>query len=187
MGTAFAPGIWPVVGITTMLPASLDLRTVTAAALVGAGATLSMDLWNAWLKRAFGIPSLNYCLLGRWLCHMGRGTFAHASISAAAPVAGECAAGWAGHYSIGLGLSVVFALVMPGWLARPTLGPAILYGLGTVVFPLFVLQPALGLGIASARAPHPLHSRLKSLATHTVFGVGLYVWALLLGHLGRGL
>ncbi|MGE0816782.1 MAG: DUF2938 domain-containing protein [Vicinamibacterales bacterium] len=163
------------------------MRTVIAALIVGAGATLLMDVWNAWLKRAFGIRSLNYCYLGRWLCHLGRGTFTHENISAATPVAGECAVGWAGHYSIGLGLSVVLALVMPGWLARPTLWPALLYGLGTVVFPLFVLQPALGLGIASARTPHPLQARLKSLATHTVFGVGLYVWALLVGRLGRGL
>ncbi|MEZ5292820.1 MAG: DUF2938 domain-containing protein [Vicinamibacterales bacterium] len=186
MLTGHARGLWPVV-VATALPAGLDPWTVIAAALVGAGATLSMDLWNAWLKRVFGIPSLNYCLLGRWLCHLGRGTLAHANISAAAPVAGECAAGWAGHYSIGLGLSVVFAIVMPGWFARPTPWPAILYGLGTVVFPLFVLQPALGFGIASARTPNPRYARLKSLATHTVFGVGLYVWALLLGYFGPDL
>jgi hypothetical protein len=64
------------------------------------------------------------------------------------------------------------------WLARPTLLPALLYGLATVAFPFFVMQPALGLGMASSRAPHPTHARLKSLATHLVFGVGLYICAL---------
>ncbi|NUM80769.1 hypothetical protein HUU42_08185 [bacterium] len=28
------------------------------------------------LKRTFGIPSLNYCLLGRWLLHMSTGLLA---------------------------------------------------------------------------------------------------------------
>jgi hypothetical protein len=28
------------------------------------GASLLMDLWNLILKLAFGIPSLDYCLLG---------------------------------------------------------------------------------------------------------------------------
>jgi hypothetical protein len=58
------------------------------------------------------------------------------------------------------------------------LAPALLYGIGTVVFPFFVLQPSLGLGIASARSPRPARARLKSLATHAVFGAGLYACAL---------
>jgi hypothetical protein len=56
--------------------------------------------------------------------------------------------------------------------------PALFYGIGTVVFPFFIMQPSFGLGIAASRAPNPRHARLKSLATHTVFGLGLYVSAL---------
>jgi hypothetical protein len=44
----------------------------------------------------------------------------------------------------------------------------------TVVFPLFVMQPALGLGVGSSKTANPTQARLKSLATHAVFGVGLY-------------
>jgi hypothetical protein len=40
------------------------------------------------------------------------------------------------------------------------------------------MQPSLGLGIAASKAPRPNQARLKSLATHTVFGAGLYLWAL---------
>ena len=40
---------------------------------MGIGATLLMDFWNLFLKRAFSIASLNYCLLGRWLRHMPGG------------------------------------------------------------------------------------------------------------------
>lgn len=150
-----------------------------SAIAIGIGATLVMDLWNLFLKRAFSIPSLNYCLLGRWLRHMPSGTFRHGSITAAQQKPLECTVGWVAHYTIGVVFATVFvALVSDDWLAQPTLPPALLFGIGTVVFPSFIMQPSLGLGIAASRTPRPTQARLKSLATHTVFGVGLYVCAL---------
>ncbi len=138
-----------------------------------------MDLWNLFLKRTFGIPSLNYCLLGRWLRHMPRGTFRHASITAAPQKSFECTVGSIAHYTIGIVFALVFVVLTSGdWLARPTLLPALLYGIGTVVFPFFIMQPSFGLGIAASKTPNPAQARLKSLMTHTVFGVGLYVCAL---------
>ena len=138
-----------------------------------------MDLWNLFLKRAFGIPSLNYGFLGRWLLHIPGGTFRHQSIGAAPKRSFECQVGWIAHYSIGIAFALVFlGLVSREWLWRPTLPIALLYGIATVVFPFFILQPALGLGIASSKAAKPAQARLKSLATHTVFGIGLYVCAL---------
>ena len=149
------------------------------AVAIGVGATLFMDSWNLFLRRAFNIPSLNYCLLGRWLLHIPEGTFRHPNINAAQPKSLECAVGWIGHYSIGLALALGFLiLVSADWLAQPTLLPALLFGIGTVVFPYFIMHPSLGLGIAGSRTPNPTQARLKSLATHTVFGVGLYVSAL---------
>ena len=67
-----------------------------------------------------------------------------------------------------------YFVVSREWLLQPALLPAVLWGVGTVVFPLFIMQPALGLGVAAAKAPNPTQARVKSLATHTVFGVGLY-------------
>ena len=148
------------------------------AAALGLGATWAMDLWNQLLKRAFGIPSLDLRLLGRWVLHMPSGTFRHAKIGAAAPKRFERAAGWLAHYSIGVALAVGFALMAPAaWLARPTLLPALGWGLVTVVFPFFLMQPALGLGVASANAPKPWAARAKSLASHAAFGIGLYLTA----------
>lgn len=110
---------------------------------------------------------------------MSTGTFRHASIMAAPRQPFECAIGWIAHYAIGVVLALVFVAISPGnWLARPKLPPALLYGIGTVMLPLFILQPSLGLGIAASRAPRPWRARLKSLVTHTVFGIGLYVCAL---------
>lgn len=157
----------------------MEMDYVAGAAAIGIGATLLMDLWNLFLRRALGIPSLDYCLLGRWLRHMPSGTFRHASIAAAPRKSFECTAGWLGHYTIGVVLALTFvALVSEQWLVRPTPLPPLLYGIGTVVFPFLVLQPSLGLGIASSKTRNPTQSRLKSLVTHTVFGVGLYICAL---------
>ena len=152
---------------------------IAGAVAIGIGATLTIDLWNLFLTRAFEIPSLNPCLLGRWLRHMPSGTCRRASITTAARRPFECSVGWIVHYTIGITLALGFVLLASGaWLARPTLLPALLYGIGTVVFPFFVMQPSFGLGIAAARTPKPTQSRMKSLMTHTVFGVGLYVSAL---------
>jgi len=140
-----------------------------------------MDLWSLFLKRAFAIPSLDYCLLGRWVRHIPEGTLRHASIAAAPRKAHECAVGWISHYTIGVVLAAVFvAMAGERWLRHPTVPPALVYGAVTVVFPLFVLQPALGLGIASSRAARPTQARLKSLGTHVVFGLGLYLCGLAL-------
>jgi len=157
------------------------LTYLLAAVVLGVGGTLAIDLWSILLKRSFGLPSLSYCHLGRWFLHMPSGTFVHPKIGAASPKPGECMVGWTAHYSIGVSLSLGFLLLAsPTWLTRPTLLPALAFGIATVLIPFFVMQPSLGLGIASARAPNPAQARLKSLGTHTVFGLGLYLSALAL-------
>lgn len=103
----------------------VDAAHVTGAVAIGIGATLLMDVWNLFLRRAFGIPSLDYCPLGRWVCHMPSGTIRHANIGRSAARPYECPVGWLSHYSIGVGLAVVFVALTPGdWLAAPTLLPA---------------------------------------------------------------
>jgi Protein of unknown function (DUF2938) len=158
---------------------SIETPYILVAIAIGLGASLIMDLWNLFLKYAFGIPSLNYCLLGRWLRHMPEGTIRHANITTAPHKSFECTIGWIAHYSIGVVFTFVFVALAPGeWLTHPTFLPALLYGIGTVVFPFFILQPLLGFGMASSKTPKPAQARLKSMATHTVFGVGLYASAL---------
>ena len=165
---------------------SIEANDILGGIAIGIGASLVMDLWNLFLKRTFGIPSLNYFLLGRWLRHMPGGTFRHASITAAPQKPFECTVGWIAHYTTGVVFALVFVVLTSGdWLARPTLLPALLYGIGTVLFPFFIMQPALGLGVAASRTPKPMQARLKSLVTHTVFGVGLYVCALGVSHVMR--
>jgi hypothetical protein len=150
--------------------------------LIGAGATVVMDVW-AFILRRFGVPSLNFALLGRWIGHLPEGTFRHASIARAAPVEHELLLGWGAHYSIG----IAFAALLLGtyglqWARSPSIVPALLIGVVTVVAPLFVLQPALGAGIASSKTAMPVLNTLKSLVTHSVFGFGLYAAARLVAY-----
>jgi uncharacterized membrane protein YagU involved in acid resistance len=158
---------------------SIEANYILGAIAIGIGASIVMDLWNLFLKRTFSIQSLNYCLLGRWLLHMLEGTFRHTNVTAAAHKPLECTVGWIAHYTIGVVFALVFVVLTSGnWLKRPTLPPALLFGIGTVVFPFFIMQPSLGLGIAASRTPKPMQAKLKSLMTHTVFGIGLYACAL---------
>ncbi len=164
----------------------IEANYILGAIAIGIGATLIMDIWNLFLKRAFSIASLNYCMLGRWLRHMPEGTFRHANITAAPQKPFEWTVGWIAHFTIGVMFALVFVVLASGdWLARPTLVLALLYGIGTVVFPFFIMQPAIGLGIAASRTPKPMQARLKSLVTHTVFGLGLYLCALGVSYLLR--
>lgn len=157
---------------------NIDAANAFTAVLVGAGATLLLDLWSLFLLWAFKVPFPNFCLLGRWLRHMPEGKFAHASIASASQKRSECAVGWIAHYAIGAVFALaLMALAPDGWLMRPTLFPALLFGLGTVLFPLLVMQPAYGLGVAASKAPNPTAARLKSLMSHGVFGLALYLSA----------
>ena len=157
---------------------STEATYFLGAIAVGLGATLFMDVVALLLKRAFSIPLANYCLVGRWLGHMPEGTFVHASIVNASQKRFECTVGWIAHYVIGIVYALVLvAFVSGSWLARPTLLPALLFGVGSVLVPYLIMQPSFGLGIAASRTPRPTQARLRSLMAHTAFGVGLYVCA----------
>lgn len=147
------------------------------AVLIGAGATGLMDVWAA-LLRQLGVPSLNMAFLGRWLGHLRRGRWTHQAIAGATPVRGELWIGWGAHYAIGITFAALLLWVNgPEWGRSPTLPPALLIGVVTVVAPLFILQPGMGAGIASWKTPTPAFSSAKSLVTHIVFGVGMYLAA----------
>jgi len=158
-----------------------DLLYVLIAVAVGFGATFVMDLWGVFLKRAFKIPSSNYCLVGRWLRYMPGGIFRHGSIAAAPRKPAECAVGWIAHYAIGAIFALALVLLAsPQWLREPTVLPAVTLGLATVTIPFFVMQPSFGQGIAASKTPNPAQARFRSLMNHAVFGLGLYVSALAL-------
>ena len=158
---------------------SLALSLISAI-LIGLGATLTTDLWALFLNRAFKIPAPNYCLVGRWLRTMPEGIFRHSNIAFAPQKSAECTVGWIAHYMIGITFAIAFVVLAGNnWLQHPTLIPAIIFGVVTVLMPFFIMQPSFGLGLAASKTSNPAQARLRSLMNHIAFGVGLYLFGLL--------
>ena len=147
---------------------------------IGLGATLMFDLWGLFLKQAFQIPPSNICLVGRWIRYMPEGIFKHSNIASSPKKSAECVVGWIAHYTIGITFAVIFVVLAGNsWLEHPTPIPAIAFGLVTVLAPFFIMQPLFGLGLAASKTPNPTQARLRSLMNHAAFGVGIYLFALL--------
>ena len=138
---------------------------------IGVIATGVMDLWGVVRRPLLGWPRLDYRLIGRWFAYMPRGRFRHTPITSSPRLPGELLIGWTAHYLIGVTFAALLVAIQgTRWLERPTLGPALLVGVVTVIAPLFLMQPAMG-------APRTLRSVLQSLITHSIFGLGLYAAA----------
>lgn len=155
------------------------IEMLSRCVVIGIGASFLIDAWAWFVRRTFGVSGLDYRLLGRWIGHFRRGQFIHRPIGRADVVAGEKAIGLAAHYGIGVGFALAFVLLAGrGWLEEPTIAPALGFGVATVAAPWLVMQPAFGAGIAASRTPNPSASRVRNLATHTIYGAGLFLVAL---------
>ncbi len=86
----------------------------------------------------------------------------HQAIAKAEPVRHELAWGWVIHYAIGV-LFAMLLISMAGesWLQAPTC----------------FMQPVMGAGFFASKSPASVRNCLKSLVTHIVFGVGLFLSA----------
>jgi hypothetical protein len=151
------------------------VTTAVRTALIGVGATATMDLGAEVIRRTTGVAPLDYALVARWIGHMRDGQFTHDTIASAAPVTHERELGLAAHYAIGVSLAGLLVAVRPGWAERPTLGPAMATGLGSTLASFLLMQPAFGMGLAASRTPDPTAARLRGLRTHAIYGLGLYL------------
>jgi hypothetical protein len=167
----------------------IELPQLLAAVVIGSGATAVLDLWSLLLNKVFKVPSLNFCLVGRWFSLMRFGQFRHRKITNAAAQPAECALGWTMHYltgmlfalplvlfdaGLGAALSAAFGAVVA---VQPSFFLALALGISTVFFPFLLMQPALGMGVFAANTPKPWLARSKSIVSHAVFGCGLYLTA----------
>jgi len=134
-----------------------------------------MDVWAIIQKKVWAVPSLNYCLVGRWFLHVKNGQVVHMNITQSKEQHLECHVGWLSHYLVGVlfaGLYVAISAVLPvGTSFIAVVG----FGLLTVVFPFFIMQPSFGFGFFASKVPNPWVARFRSCVAHLSFGVGLYV------------
>ncbi|MCP1339604.1 DUF2938 domain-containing protein [Idiomarina sp. M1R2S28] len=152
------------------------MNNLLVIVFIGFGATAVMDLWSIARKSLFGIPLPNYGMVGRWIAHMPHGQFRHNSIAKSCQVTGEHIIGWTAHYLIGTIFAALLIIIWgESWVHNPTITPALLVGIATVLAPFLIMQPGMGAGIAASKTHNPASARLHSLITHTVFGFGLYV------------
>lgn len=155
---------------------SIEVEIALRTWMMGIGATVVMDIVAVVAKAWFGVPKSDWAMVGRWVGNFPRGKFRHASMGKAEPVSGELALGWLIHYVTGIAYAgLAIAVYGLDWARAPTLGRAMLIGTLMIVAPFFVMQPAMGAGVAASRMPNPLAARLRSFMNHIAFGLGLYV------------
>ncbi|WP_149496216.1 DUF2938 family protein [Roseiconus lacunae] len=163
------------------------IGVILSGSIIGFGATAMMDIWGKFLKVVFRVSGLDLAVLGRWIGYMLEGKLVHTNptIFASPPVYGESSVGLLAHYCIGSMFGMLL-LCWRGthWLESPSIVPAIVVGLATMVFPLFLMWPCFGLGVAACQTPHPSILIAKSFMAHLVFGIGLYATAVAANKIG---
>jgi hypothetical protein len=158
------------------------LNLIFLGALIGIGGTVAMDIWAVVLWKIFGQGAPNWASVGRWTWHLKDGALFHDSIGDATPYANEQALGWAFHYVVGIVYGIVLALFMgEAWLHAPTFLPAFIWGIVTIGAGWFLLHPGLGLGWMASKTANPMQVRAMGLIAHTIFALGMWGTALLLG------
>ena len=143
--------------------------------LAGVVACAVLDLWQICLQRFVGIPATNWGVIGRWLIiALTKGKIVNDALDDTPAIKYEAAAGWALHYVVSIGYSVIFAMLMyktpyldTTWL------DGVYFGAASVVVPWFMFLPCLGKGVLARKTPKPLFVCSVALIGHIIFGIGM--------------
>ena len=159
-------------------------RSLSASIAIGVLATITMDAAMVAASKLdperFVSEKLTPEIIGRWAAGLTRGRWRHEDIAAEPPVAGEAAIGLAVHYGTGLTLTAAYLSYLRLTGARSGVLKATAYGAGTALLPFLVMYPSWGYGAFGRRADDAAHMARGMLLGHTVFGLGIGVWAALL-------
>jgi len=148
---------------------------LTAAVAAGVGATLVIDLWAQLLRRVAGIGSTDWALVGRWVAGLAHGRLQLRAADLAQRERGDSLRGWVTHYAVGIAYALIYLALVSAFGSSVSLSSALLFGGITVLAPWLILQPALGKGLFASTAAKPFRTRLLNLATHLLFGAGLFL------------
>lgn len=160
---------------------ALSKELMVRAIIIGVTATAIFDAWALLLWRLRGIRPPVWSRLGRLILR-GRAAMRGHHQPVAPFSKAEQAVGSIAHYATGIGfaLALLWAAGLQ-WGREPSLGPALIAGMLTLLPAWLVMLPALGHGIAGQGLPHPARFRIVSAVSHLVLGVGFYIGALLSG------
>ena len=143
--------------------------------LVGVAGTVTMDVLAS-VSRKLGLAmGAKGQWVGRWYLGIAQGRFVHADIATVPEQPGETRAALVGHYIIGITLAVLYVFGAEWVGVSPaSFVVAVGYGLGTCVFPWFLVFPALGFGVFGRRGPRELKVFSASVLNHLGYGLGLW-------------
>jgi len=146
--------------------------------LMGIWATFVMDaLAIVFAKLKIIRPKISPEIIGRWSIYMLRGKFIHKDINSTPAMPNEILTSWISHYSIGIVLAGVYLLVEKIYpMTADQFWVAIIFGIFTIVLPLFWLFPSIGIGFLASKMPRKSPYIFTSLVNHTDFGLGLALW-----------
>ena len=157
------------------------VETIVFGTIVGIAATVTMDVLASVSRRMGLIVGASGKWVGRWYLGMARGRFFYSDIESAPEQPGEARAALIGHYVIGIVLAVFYVAGAGRLGISPGSFPAALgYGFATTVFPVFLVYPALGLGVAGLKGPKKLKPVTTSVLNHLFYGFGIWWSATLL-------
>lgn len=158
---------------------NMQIDVLRYGIILGIVATIMFDMWIL-LQKGIGLPILNFAYLGRWVAHFKNMKLIHSSIGQASKVKFEFYIGIVAHYLIGIFIAILLLLIKGVvWIQNPDIYSALAVGIATVVFPLLIMQPAMGGGAVFRKTAHPVKNSLKSALNHLVFGLCLYWTGLL--------
>lgn len=148
------------------------MNTWARTFLLGIGATFLTDIW-AILLRFFGIKSSGLLIIGNWIANNLFGINVETTQA--------WVIGWIAHYFIGILFALLFVLIYKNeWFKSPNLYKSIFFGLITVVFPLFIAWPIMGLGFAFSKTSIQFILISKAIMLHLVYGLGIYLTSIII-------
>jgi hypothetical protein len=154
-------------------------------ALVGIGATAIVDGFTFVLS-LFTHKGHGIVYIGRWVAYIFKGKLFHNTIIETPPSANEMLIGWLTHYTVGILFAFsLIAIFGKRWLVKPNFMAAMIIGNVTLFFPICVLQPALGFGIAFSKLSQAPFLLIKIILIHVVYAIGLYCVAMVVKHFGK--
>lgn len=146
--------------------------------LMGFFATCFMDISAGFFaKRKIIYPFITTEAMGRWFLYMLKGKFLHENINKTPALKNEKMWCLISHYMIGIVLAGIYLFLdLKDPVIRNQPWMALIFGIGTVFLPWFLLLPSIGFGFMASKSVNQSLIIRTNFINHTSFGLGLFIW-----------